>query len=140
MTKLFAALLALVLPLLASAACTYSSGTEWSTRIATCTTTTEAAPTLVTEGLSLGGKKGMTVAAESSGTMTAGGTFQAYLWIASAASGAGRWLRAPHLDLTAQALTGQVWPGFAVTVSAGRIDYRPAGTGALTTTIHLISQ
>lgn len=140
MTKLLAALLSLALPLLASAACTYSSGTEWSTRIATCTTTTEAAPTLVTEGLSLGGKKGMTVVVESSGTMTAGGTFQAYLWTPSAASGAGAWVRAPDLDLTAQALAKQAWPGFVVSVAQGRIDYRPSGTGALTTTIHLVSQ
>lgn len=140
MTKLFSALLALALPLLASAACTYSSGTEWSTRIATCTTTTEAAPTLVTEGLSLGGKRGLTVMVESSGTLTAGGTFQAYLWFQGANSGNGAWVRSPDLDVTAQALARQSWPGFVVTVPAGRIDYRPAGTGAATTTIHLISQ
>lgn len=134
MTKILAALLTLALPLLASAACTYATAGGSSTTVATCTTTTEAAPTLVTEGRSLDGLAGFTVALRSSGTSTAGGALLAYLWV----QGAQAWVRAPDLDLTAQALTGQVWPGFVVTVPQGRIDYRPSGLGANTTTIYII--
>lgn len=134
MTKLVAALLAVLLPLASWASCTYATAGGSSTTVATCTTTTEAAPTLVTEGISLAGLAGLTVVVKSTGTMTAGGTFQAYLWELNSAS----WVRAPDLDLTAQALAGQAWPGFLITVPQGRLDYKPTGTGANTTTIYLI--
>jgi len=127
----------LVVPLLivaflaqpAQAACTYSTTGD----VATCTATTESAPTLATEGRPLDGLKGLTVIVTSTGTMTAGGTFQAYLYHPVAG-----WARAPDLDLTAQALTAQAWPGFVVTVPAGRIDFKPTGTGANTTTIYMV--
>lgn len=129
MKKLAVVLLALALPLLASAACTYSTGGD----VATCTSTTESAPTLATEGRPLDGLKGLTVIVTAPGAMTAGGTFQAYLYHQVAG-----WVRAPDLDLTAQALAGQAWPGFVVTVPAGRIDFKPTGTGAQTTTIYMV--
>lgn len=122
------------LALPAEASCTYSTPGGSTTTVVTCTATTEAAPTLVSEGRSLANLRGLTVIVESSGTMTAGGTFQAYLWNLGSSS----WVRAPELDLTAQALAKQAWPGFVVTVPQGRIDYKPTGTGANTTTIYLI--
>ena len=124
MNKILAMMLAVLLPVFAHATCTYSALGD----VATCTATTESAPTLATEGRPLDGLKGLTVIATSTGAMTAGGTFQAYLYHPEAG-----WVRAPDLDLTAQALTAQAWAGFAVTVPSGRIDYKPTGTGANTT-------
>lgn len=129
MKKLAAVLAALCLPVLASAACTYSGADGASNVIITCTTGTETAPTLATQGLRLEGLAGLTVVATAATAMTAGGQLQAYLYVPAAAS----WVRAPDLDLTVQALTGQAFPGFTVSVPFGRIDYRPSGTGLATT-------
>lgn len=139
MSKIAALVVALLLPGLASAACTYDAPTNGSTRVATCSASTEAAPTLVTEGLNLAGKSGLTVVVSAATPMTAGGTLKAYLWCAGCDSGAGAWVRAPDLDLTVQALAAQSFPGFVVTVPQGRIEYRPNGVG-LATTIYLVGQ
>lgn len=135
MSKLLAVLLSILLPVAASAACTYSTDASSSIRTTTCTATTEAAPTLATEGVSIFNRAGLTVAIESSGAMTAGGTFQAYWY--NPASGA--WVRLPDWDLTAQALTKQAWVGFRIPVPVGRLDFRPTGTGANTVSIYLVT-
>ena len=129
--KFVAVLLAVILPRLALAACTYSGADGASTVVATCTTGTESAPTLATEGLKLQNLTGIVAFASAASAMTAGGQLQAYVY--NLASGS--WVRAPDLDLTVQALTGQAWPGFVVTVPTGRIDYRPSGTGQATTIV-----
>jgi hypothetical protein len=135
MKKLFViAIAALLLPLAASASCTYTTDAGSSTTKSVCTTTTEAAPTLVTEGRSLDGLSGLVVIATASSAWTAGGKLNAYIWSPQAAA----WVRAPDFDLTVPAATGQAWAGFFIPVPNGRIDYKPAGVGAVTTTIYMI--
>lgn len=123
------------------------ASTTWSTTPtgakAVCTTGSESAPTLVTEGLRLDASnsgvravKSFTVHAETAGTMTAGGVLQAYLWNPTGNSGNGQWNRAPDLDLTVSALASQAFPGFTVTSPVGRIAYVPSGVG-LAVTIYI---
>ncbi len=123
MTKLFAALLALVLPLLASAACTWTSIDQYSAKVV-CTTGTEAAPTLVAEGVALNMVSYSLAGEADSGQTLTSGSWAAYLWIESA----GGWARAPDLDVTVGA-AGQrrvAWSGFRVFGRRGRIAYVPA--------------
>lgn len=59
------------------------------------------------------------------GTLSAG-TLQAYLYDPSA----GRWARAPDLDLTVTSgLAAQSFTGFQITQKQGRIAYVPSGLG-----------
>lgn len=135
MKKLVAVFLALSLPLAASASCTYTTAAGSSTTKSVCTATTEAAPTLVTEGLSLSGLYAVAVVATASSAWTAGGTLYAYLWSPQA----GAWVRAPDFDLSVPATTGNAWPAIYVPVNQGsRIDYKPNVVGAVTTTIYMI--
>jgi hypothetical protein len=92
---------------------------------AACTTGTEAAPTLATEGMSLDQVGGFVVHAQAAGAMTAGGKLKAYLWNVKAA----RWNPAPDLDLTVAALQFQGFVGFAVPSAQGRAAYLPSGVG-----------
>jgi hypothetical protein len=134
MKKLAVALLLSLFALHASAATTWSNG-AWlfggpgSTVIATCSTGTESAPTLATQGISLANLAGFVVHAETAGTMTAGGLLKAYLYNAET----GSWISAPDLDLTVQALAKQSFSGFTVTAPAGRIAYVPSGVGVAVT-------
>lgn len=120
------------------ATCTYdtsheSFGTGYT--IASCNETTEAAPTLATQGKPLAGSTGLTITVVATGNMTAGGKLNAYLYHQAV----GQWTRAPDLDLTiSAAATNQTWPGFMVTVPQGRIDYRTSAAGANNTLIYLI--
>ncbi len=119
------------------ATCTYSAGVDSNTTIASCNTTTEAAPTLATEGKSLSKTTGFSVMATASANMTAGGQLQAYLYNSDAA----QWVRSPDLDVTiASAATNQAWSGFVVTVPKGRVDYRPSGIGAVNSSIYIVGQ
>lgn len=125
MSKLIAALLALALPLLASASCTWTSIDQYSAKVV-CTTGTEAAPTLVTAGVALNMVAfTLTAEADSGQTLSGAGTWQAYLWIESA----GGWARAPDLDVTVGVTTlrRQAWAGFTVAGRRGRIAYAPSG-------------
>lgn len=92
---------------------------------AACTTGTESAPTLVTEGIDLRGLSSLSVAVETAGTMTAGGTLQAYVWNPVTA----QWNRCPALDLTVQALASQAFPTLRVEAGFGRFTYVPNGVG-----------
>lgn len=136
MKKFLVALaLAAALPLSALASCTYTAP-DANTVKSVCTTTTEAAPTLVTEGLSLSGVRAFNVVATASSAWTAGGTLNAYIWSAQA----GAWVRAPDFDLTLPATTGQAWQAVFVPVNQGsRIDYKPSVVGAVTTTIYMVA-
>jgi hypothetical protein len=134
MKKLLAVALAIFLPLAASASCTYTTDTGSSTTKSVCTTTSEAAPTLVSEGRALDGLAGMFIIATASSAWTAGGTLNAYIWSPQA----GVWVRAPDYDLTVPGSTGQAWGAFYIPVPQGRIDYKPAGVGAVTTTIYMV--
>ncbi len=123
MTKILAALLALTLPLLASASCTWSSIDQYSAKVV-CTTGTESAPTLVTEGVALNMVSYSLAGEADSGQTITSGSWAAYLWIESA----GGWARAPDLDVTAGAsgLRRLAWAGFMVAGRRGRIAYVPA--------------
>jgi hypothetical protein len=140
MIRLIALLVALSLPLAAEAACTHA--TSGGTTTITCTTGTESTLTQssTTEGLSLDstffGKAvyGIAVHAETAGTMTAGGTLQAWLQNPST----GQWNRAPDLDLTVQALARQSWLGLRTVAPRGRLAYLPNGVG-LAVTVYLVS-
>lgn len=138
MTKLIAVLLLLAAPLAAFASCTHATSGPVTT--ITCTTGTESTLTASSsEGMGLDGTffgklvSGIAVHAETAGTMTAGGSLQAYLQ--NPATGA--WNRAPDLDLTTQALARQAWLGLKVVSSKGRIAYLPSGVG-LAVTIYLV--
>lgn len=123
MTKLFAALLALVLPLLASAACTWSSIDQYSAKVV-CTTGTEAAPSTAADGVALN-MVAFTVSADAdSGQTLTSGTWKAYLWIDAVAG----WRRTPGLDVTVEVAgeRGVAWPGFRVFGRRGRIAYVPS--------------
>jgi len=125
------ALLSLSLP--AGATETWSRGARRYTAINTCTTGTESAPSglglpTAPVGLELTGLEGFNVYVEAGGTMSTG-TFQAYLLNPAT----GNWLRAPALDLTAQALTAQAFSGFSVFGGTGRIAYVPNGIGQAVT-------
>lgn len=123
MTKLFAALLALALPLLASASCTWTSIDDYSAKVV-CTTGTEAAPSTVADGVALN-MVAYTVSADADAAQTlTSGSWKAYLWIESV----GGWRRAPSLDVTVEVAgeRGVAWPGFRVFGRRGRIAYVPA--------------
>lgn len=99
--------------------------------LATCTSGSESAPTLVTEGLALSPVKGrpvgsLVVHGEAAGAQTVG-TYRAYLWNPVTA----RWNRATDLDIVNttdryQASSGIVVPG---AYTGGRIAYVPNGVG-----------
>lgn len=132
MTKLLmAALLALAaLPAAASCTWTYSGHTA----VGTCTTGTEST-LAASDGLPLVDWRafsGVSVYAETAGTMTAS-VLQA--WAQNPVTGA--WMRVPDLDLTVQALAKQGWFGLSVPSPTGRIAWLPSGTG-LATTIYII--
>jgi hypothetical protein len=131
---LFAALLA-VLALPAAATCTHADGGTYTT--ITCTTGTESTLTASSaEGLKLNTlfsrTMGLSVHAETAGTMTAGGVLQAYVQNPVT----GNWNRVPDLDLTVQALARQSFVGLAIVNQMGRIAWLPSGTG-LATTIYI---
>lgn len=130
MKKLCAVLLLSLIALQAEATTTWSNGSSARVSIATCSTGTESAPTLATQGLELANVSGFSVHAETAGTMTAGGLLLAYVYNPE---GSGSWNRAPDMDLTVQALAKQSFTGFQVTSYAGRIAYVPSGVGVAVT-------
>jgi hypothetical protein len=129
MKKLFAVLLVALFALQALATTTWSNGSSARVSIATCSTGSESAPTLATQGLELANVSGFTVHAETAGTMTAGGVLQAYLYNPESSS----WIRSPDLDLVVQALAKQSFAGFQVTSYAGRLAFVPSGVGVAVT-------
>jgi hypothetical protein len=94
---------------------------------AACTTGTEAAPSGAEDGSLLSGVGGFSVVVEADAaqTLSGAGTLLAYLY----SDVTGRWSRAPDLDLyvSASAVRGQGFPGFAVSSSRGRVAYVPSG-------------
>jgi hypothetical protein len=92
---------------------------------AVCTTGTELAPTLVTEGMSLEGVSGFVVHAQAAGAMTAGGKLLCHLWNTKTL----RWNPCPDLNLTVVAAQYQSFVGFAVPAPVGRVSYVPSGVG-----------
>ena len=135
MIKYIALLACLALPRLAHATCTTTDGGSVVT--VACTTGTESTLTAgSSEGLKLNtifsSSRGLTVHAETAGTMTAGGSLQAYVQNPAT----GNWNRVPDLDLAVQALARQAWFGLAVVNQMGRIIWLPNGTG-LATTIYI---
>lgn len=117
---------ALAFPALAFATCTQTQVSSSRSKLA-CTTGTEPAPTLSTQGQSLVGLKGVsvTVEADSGQTLSGAGTLQAYTWDPVAAG----WARNPDLDLpvTVSAARRQSFLGIWVPAPTGRIAYAPNG-------------
>ena len=119
------------------------AGTTWTTpknnvSKLVCTTDTESAPTLVSEGLALSrvNKKPLVtieVHIETAGTLTVNTVVLAYLWNPISA----QWNRASDLDLTikAAAAASEAFASFVVTRSytGSRIAYVPNGIGAAPT-------
>lgn len=126
LTRILALVVALAAaPAFAATTWTADTTTPYRTSKAVCTTGTEAAPSVATQGLPLNGLAGFTVHAEAAAAMTAGGVLQAYLWNPVTA----RWNRAPDLDLTVSAVQWQSFAGFQVAAGTGRIAYVPSGIG-----------
>lgn len=127
MNKILVAVLSVVIPLAAEAACTWTSTDRGVQGVCD---TTPVAPS-GSDGLALGGAlftpnvKAYVVHAETAGTMTAGGTLQAYLLNPVTSN----WNRAPDLDVTVQALARQTFTGLSVNVSQGRVAYVASGVG-----------
>jgi hypothetical protein len=98
---------------------------------ATCTTGSESAPTLVTDGLSLEGVESLSIHVESTAAAFSAGTLQAYLWNPNGyTDGSGQWNRCSALDFTVTAgLSGQAFAGLKVDGPMGRIDFRPNNLG-----------
>lgn len=111
---------------------------------AVCTTGTEAAPTLVSEGMLVDGVGAVMVFLEAAvaGTVS-GGNLLAYIW----SNAAQAWFPAPDLNLAVPATAARRYsfagpsPGFGLPVMAarGRIAYLPSGVtvvGANVTVYH----
>lgn len=140
MKKIFAAFVIASFAAAALAATTWSSVTTGSSYMRavkaahSATAGTEPAPvtsTSTSEGLNLADLKGFSVVVEttSGGALTAGGTFQAYVWNKDT----GNWGRAPDLDFVAYAVSTLVSPGYTVTSDFSRVLFMPSGVGTTTT-------
>jgi hypothetical protein len=121
---------ALLLPLVASATCTFTG--DETTSVATCTTGTETIPTLATEGLPvLNCFRGLSVfiAADATRTLSGTGTLKVYMYDAGAAA----WGEAPDLAMSATVSGARyhAFPGLFFTASriSGRIAVLPSGVG-----------
>lgn len=128
MRKLLAA--ALLVPTLAFGSTTWTTDTTLETFVArvvkaACTTGTESAPTLVSQGIDLLGLAGCAVHAEAAAAMTGGGKLLAYVWEPVV----GRWNAAPDLDLVVSAIQYQAFAGITVPADVGRLAYVPSGVG-----------
>ena len=123
--------LTLLLPGLARASCTWAYSSN--VAVGTCSTGTETV-LAANDGLKLVDWRsvtGITVFAETAGTMTAS-TLACYAYNPATSS----WIRVPDLDLTVQALAKQGWFGLSVPSPLGRVAWLPNGTG-LATTIYI---
>jgi hypothetical protein len=91
-----------------------------------CTTGTEQAPTLASEGISLDGVGacGVKLEADADKTLSGSGDLLAYLYDDIT----GRWGRCPGLDLTSvvSGLRQEAFTGFQVISPRGRIAYVPS--------------
>lgn len=128
--KTLLVVLALLSPLAADAACTWTATERGA--LGVCDTT-PVAPSANTDGILLGGVtfqpnvKGFVVHVETAGTMTAGGVIQAYLQNPITL----QWNRVADgsLDFTTSAVGDQAFPGVTVNVSLGRLAYVASGVG-----------
>jgi hypothetical protein len=132
MRPIFFAILLTLVSTPAFAATTWSSlDSQGFVRKAVCTTGTEAAPTLATEGLSAASLASVVVVVESGSAFGAGARLNAYTWNQFSAA----WSRQPEadieLDATLKAQTiGPLNPG-----PVGRLVYAPSGLAAASTII-----
>ena len=96
--------------------------------ILTFTTGTELDPTTDgTQGLRLDGVAGFSIMVSSTGNMTSGGVFKAFLWNNNTL----KWVRVwdGTLDLITAPTDKQAWAGLTVSAGQGRIMYVPYGVG-----------
>jgi hypothetical protein len=136
MLRALAALAVLVLASRTSGTTTWTTDTTVPTNQATvakavCTTGTESAPTLVTEGLDLWALTGCALHAEAAAAMTAGGKLLAYAWNPVTS----RWnpISDGSLDVTVSAVQYEAFSGLTVTADIGRIAWVPSGVGQAVT-------
>jgi hypothetical protein len=128
MTRTLVLLLAIGLSSPVFATTTWTVVQDAGYALAACTTGSEAAPTLVTQGLKLDGMRSITVSAEASVALTAASAgLKAYLWNPISA----QWNRAPDLDLTTVNVTDQSWAAFSVSgaLKGSRVAWVPDGAG-----------
>jgi hypothetical protein len=119
---------------LAVAATTTYSSNSGQIVFVTADSGSAAAPTTVADGINLEGLYGVNVIVEASGTMTAGGTLQCYVWNPQSTT----WVRNPDLDLTVAALQRQAFAGIFVAAARGRATWVPNGVGSLATTVYMV--
>lgn len=108
--------------------------------LATCTSGSESAPTVVTEGMALTqanyrGKVGsLSIHAEAAATMTAGGLLKCYLWNPFSA----QWNECPDLTITVTALKDESYAGIEVPGAfyGTRVAYVPSGVGQAVNIFH----
>ena len=100
--------------------------------VSLCTesTGTGSAPTLVTDGLLLADFATVQVCIQTTGAAFTAGSLLAYLWDPSLRV----WLRAPDLDLSVAAGSGNCFIGINFRVSGGKLAYIPSGLGAASVT------
>ena len=108
--------------------------------LAACTSGSESAPTLVTEGMALTqtnrrGKVGsLAIHAEAAAAMTAGGFLKCYLWNPVSE----QWNECPDLTITVTALQDEAYAGIEVPGAffASRVAFVPSGVGQAVNIFH----
>lgn len=143
MLKNLLVVLALFSPLTALAVCTTVDGGVGGAVTVTCTVGNEGAASAcpadnAAVGYLLSGSifskntTGITVIAETAGTMAASTLAACVMNPAT-----GHWSPAPDLALSTQALGSQAWVGLSVVAARGRIIWMPVATG-LQTVVYII--
>ena len=132
------AIVALLVAAPASATITWSTDTTLPALVArvakaSCTTGTETAPTLSTDGLLLTGVVAVSVTIEASAAMTANGKLLAY----SRNPITGTWARVPDLDLTVAAVAAQTFSRLVSSPSVSSLAFVPSGIGTVTSTVYV---
>jgi hypothetical protein len=95
-----------------------------------------AAPTLLTDGISLDGAAAVQVVLQTSANATAAKGVLAYRYDPAV----GLWARCPDWDLTAIAATIQTWSAVVPNMKRGRVTWVPSGVGSVATTITMVAQ
>lgn len=129
MIRVLISVFCLAVSLPAAAACTWSSTGSYRSKVV-CTTANEAAPTLVTEGMSLSNLKALSVTAEADAAQTftaaPAGTLAVYLWDPTVAA----WARCRDCGeptITEASVRRQSFAAFQVLGPTGRIAFVPVG-------------
>lgn len=132
MRRILSALIVVFVLLLSSVVNATTTWTKPAQNWSLCTedTGTGTAPSAVTDGIMLADFATVQVCVSpSSGSLTAG-SLLAYLWN----PGTRAWYRAPDLDLSVAAGTGNCFIGINFRVSGAKLAYVPSGLGVASVT------